>query len=93
MSCINGLSDHNAQIIKLNTFNIQEQYNETQIIRNFNGYSITDFKIKLSFETWDIFEGNGVNSIFNNFLNTYLSMYYSSFTKNKIQCNTRAVQI
>jgi hypothetical protein len=29
---INGLSDHNAQIIKLNNFKTQGQYNATQII-------------------------------------------------------------
>jgi hypothetical protein len=44
---INGLSNHDAQIIKLNNFNVQEQYNGTPIIRNFNEYTITDFKIKL----------------------------------------------
>jgi hypothetical protein len=83
---INGLSDHDAQIIKLNNFNIQGQYNTTQIIRNFNEHSITNFKIKLSFESWDdIFGGNDVNMIFNNFLNAYLRIFYSSFTKRKIK--------
>jgi hypothetical protein len=43
---VNGLSDHDAEIIKLNTFNIQEQYNETQIIGNFNECTMTDFKVK-----------------------------------------------
>jgi hypothetical protein len=33
---INGLSNSNAQIIKLINFKIQEQYNESPIIRNFN---------------------------------------------------------
>jgi hypothetical protein len=48
--------------------------------------TVTDFKIKRSFVTWDdIFEGNDVNVIFNNFLGTYLRIYYYSFTKNKIQ--------
>jgi F0F1-type ATP synthase gamma subunit len=40
----------------------------------------------LSFETWDIFEGNDVNALFSNFLNTYLRIYYSSLTENKMQC-------
>jgi hypothetical protein len=81
---INGLSDHDAQIINLNNLNTQGYYSETQIIRNFNNHSITNFKIKLSFETWDdIFGGNDVNVIFNNFLNTYLRIFYSSFTKRK----------
>jgi hypothetical protein len=84
------LSDHNAQIIELNNFNIQEQYNETEIIRNFNKHTIIDFKIKLSFETLDdSFEGNDMNAIFNNFLDTFIRIYYSSFTKNKIQCKPK----
>jgi hypothetical protein len=42
-------------------------------MRNFNEYTITDFKIKLRFEIWDdVFEGSDVNVIFNNFRNTYL---------------------
>jgi cystathionine beta-lyase family protein involved in aluminum resistance len=69
---INRLSDHDAQIIKLNNLNTQGQYNTTQIIRNFNKHSITNFKFKPSVETWDdIFGGNDVNIIFNNFLNTF----------------------
>jgi hypothetical protein len=75
---VNGLSDHDAQILKLNNLNTQGQYNEIQIIRSFNKQCITNFKIKLSFETWDnILGGNYVNIIFNNFLNTYLRIFYS----------------
>jgi hypothetical protein len=42
---INRLSDHDAQIIKLNNFSIQGQYNTTQIIRNFNEHSITNLRL------------------------------------------------
>ena len=35
---INGLSDHVAQIMKLNNINIQTQSSETQIIGNCNKY-------------------------------------------------------
>lgn len=88
---INGLSDHDAQIIKLNNLSIQGQNNATQIIRNFNKHSISNFSIKLSFETWDdTFGGNDVNIIFNNFLNTYLRIFYSSFTKRKIKNKPKA---
>ena len=39
---------------------------------NFNKYSIDDFKIKLSHETWDNgFTADDVNKIFNNFHNTF----------------------
>lgn len=83
---INGLSDHDAQIIKFKNLNIQGLNNTTQIIRNFNKYSIANFKLKLSFEMWeDIFGATDVNTMFNNFLNTYLRIFYSSFTKRKIK--------
>lgn len=83
---INELSDIDAQIIKLNNFKTQGQYNGTQIIRNFNKHSLINFKNKPSFETWDdIFGGNDVDIIFNNFLNTYLRIFYSSFNKRKIK--------
>jgi hypothetical protein len=46
---INGLSDHDAQLIKLeNIFRQKKKANEVKIVRNFNTYSISDFKIKLS---------------------------------------------
>ncbi|PNF35146.1 hypothetical protein B7P43_G09274 [Cryptotermes secundus] len=83
---INGLSDHDAQIIKFKNLNIQGLNNTTQIIRNFNKHSIANFKLKLSFEMWeDIFEATDVNIMFNNFLNTYLRIFYSSFTRRKIK--------
>jgi len=44
---------------------------EMQYLRNINSTTITDFQLKLSYETWDnIFEGGDVNIIYNNFLNT-----------------------
>jgi hypothetical protein len=80
----NGLSDHNAQIIKFKNLNTEGKHNATQIRRNFNKHSITNFKIKLSFETWDdIIRGNDVSIIFNNFHSTYLRIFYSSFIKRK----------
>jgi hypothetical protein len=66
---INWLSDHDIQIIKLHNINTQRQSSETQIIRNFKKHSITKFKNKLSYETWDnIFVKNDVTVIFNKFL-------------------------
>ena len=46
--------------------------------RNINQYTIADFLLELSYETWDsAFEGNDVNIIFNSFLNIFLWHYYS----------------
>ena len=78
---INGLSDHDAQLITINNFfvpiiNADPHY--TRIINNI----IADFQIHLSWEKWDnIFGNNNVNTIFNNFLNTYLRHYHSSIIK------------
>jgi hypothetical protein len=82
---INGLSDHDGQIIKLENISIQKQPHETRTIRIFNKDSMHDFKTKLSYEIWDnIFDGNDVDTIFNNFHNTYLRIFYSSFPKKKV---------
>jgi hypothetical protein len=44
-----------------------------------------DFDIKLSYELWeDIFAEKNVNTAFNNFLNTYLRIFYSSFPLKKV---------
>jgi hypothetical protein len=41
---------------------------------------MADFKMKLSYETWEpVFSGNDVNKIFNSFLSIFLRIYYSSF--------------
>ena len=48
--------------------------------RNINHYTITDFLLTLSYETWEsVFEDNDVNTIFNSFLNIFLRHFYSSF--------------
>ena len=88
---INGLSGHDGQIIKLKNINMQKQPHETKIIRNVNKRSMEDFKIKLSYEIWEnIFGGNDVNDMFNNFHNTFLRIFYSSFPKKRIQAfNTK----
>jgi hypothetical protein len=51
-----------------------------------------DFKTKLSYEIWDtIFGENDVNKIFNNFHNTFLRIFYSSFPEKKIQVQKKIV--
>jgi len=80
-----GLSDYDVKIMKLNNVNRLRQFSETQIIRNFKNCSTTKFKINLSYEMWEIiFCENDANIIFSNFLNSYLRIFYSSFTKREI---------
>ena len=82
---INGISDHDAQIIVLHNIIIQNESNCFYFTRKFNKSLALDFNIKLSYESWDsVFSYNDVNLSFNNFLNTYLRTFYSSFPMKKI---------
>lgn len=45
---VNGLSDHEIQIIWPQNIFTQKKLNETKIIQKFDKYFINDFKIKLS---------------------------------------------
>jgi hypothetical protein len=84
---INGLSDHDGQLIHFNTLIMQTERKVTRYIRDFSNNNIQDFKIRLSLETWenvfDDSEGTDVNRVFNNFHNTFLRIFYSSFAEKK----------
>jgi len=82
---VNRLSDHDAQIIRINNITVDKRIGKTQSIRKFNKFSITQFAINLSCESWDnVFIEEDVNTVFNNFLNTYLRIFNSSFPLQKI---------
>ena len=77
---INGLSDHDAQIIVLHDIAIMTDEKKLSFCRRFNGAAITDLTTKLSYESWDeVLSYNDVNMSFNKFLNIYLTIFYSSF--------------
>ena len=81
---INGMSDHDAQIIVLHDIIIQNESKYFCFTRKFNKSLVLDFNIKLMYEPWDsIFSYNDVNLSFNNFLNTYLRIFHSSFPVKK----------
>jgi ABC-type phosphate transport system substrate-binding protein len=85
---INGLSDHKAQLLRLENAPIQEF--TSCYVRIINSYTTDEFQSKLSTESWeDIFEGSDTNSIFNNFLNIYLKIFYACFTKSKLNSTPR----
>ena len=70
---INGLSDHDVQLLILIKGQKREKECHTYIKRNINNYTTADFQLKLSNETWEtVFDGNDVNKIFNSFLNIFL---------------------
>lgn len=77
---INGLSDHDGQIITIYNITHNMVQNQIHTHRRINESSILDFKINLSYELWDdIFIDSDVDTIFKNFLNTYLRLFNSCF--------------
>jgi len=85
-SHINGLHDHDAQIITLSNILISIPRHVFSYTRNIVSNSISKFTFLLSFENWeDIFLEENVNIVINNFLNTYLIIFYVSFPITKLQ--------
>jgi hypothetical protein len=77
--------DHDAQIITINNITVDKRSNKTQSVRKFNKFSISQFAVNLICENWDnVFREEDVNTVFNNFLNTYLRIFNSSFPLQKI---------
>ena len=90
---MNGLSDHDAEMLILNKGQKKEKECYSYTKRKINKYTIADFQSNLSYETWEhVFDGYDVNEIFNTFLNTFLRIYYSRFplirVKNKMNQNS-----
>jgi hypothetical protein len=84
----NGLSEHDAQVLKINNVNLQLQKHCIYTNRNINNYSIEEFKVRVSYESWDsIFSCNGnidTDTLFNLFHNNYLRIFYTNFPSHKI---------
>jgi hypothetical protein len=83
---INGLSDHDAQIINISNILSSVPKHLFSFTRRMDSNSIRQFTDLLSYENWDdVFQENNVNIIFNNFLNTYFRIFYASFPTKKTQ--------
>ena len=81
----NGLLGHDAQILILHNIKIQNLEAHHYTKRQINEFAISEFKLNLSCESWDeIFSKDNVDSVFNSFLNTYLRIFYHSFSLKKI---------
>jgi hypothetical protein len=85
----NGLSDHDAQMLDIYTNERIDKCSKQKVkyIRKFNEFSIQEFQVQLSKESWQnvFFTSNSdVNNIYNSFLNTYLQIFHSCFPKIKI---------
>ena len=86
---MNGLSDHDAQIICLHNTDLPIQQRQSISKRTINNTTtIAQFKTNLSYESWpNVFNDGDLDSSFNNFLNTYLRIYYNSFPLQKVYLN------
>ena len=85
---INGLSDHDAQILVLHDIKINNKKPRFAIKRQINDNSIAQFKINLSYESWtETFKEESVDTNFKNFLNTYLRIFNHSFPYEKFNTN------
>jgi len=83
---INGLSDHDVQVINISNIFCSVPKHLFSFTRRMDNNSICKFTDLLSYENWnDVFQENNVNIIFNNFCNTYLRIFYASFPTKKIQ--------
>ena len=66
---INGLSDHEAQIIMIENIVLTKQINNITTKRDINDQSILEFQLLLSHENWEeIFMEDDANTSFNKFL-------------------------
>ena len=83
---INSLSDHDAQILSLFNIITPDDTNEFYSYRKISKHSLNEFQASLSYETWeDVFSNNDddTNTIFNNFLNTFVRNFYACFPQKK----------
>jgi hypothetical protein len=79
---VNGLSDHDAQLLLLNNLTTHVSKSQCIFKRQFNRVNIENFRFILSFEKWDeAFTDGDVDKIC--FLNTYLRVFNSSFPVRK----------
>jgi hypothetical protein len=87
----NRLSHHDSRSTIMHNI-LEQNYNAYFYINwKMDKFSIIDFNTKLSYESWEeIFAENNINTIFNDFLNMYLRIFYSSFAFKKVHhksCN------
>jgi hypothetical protein len=65
---INGISDHDAQIISLHDITVVNYITQFYLTRKINKLSVLNFNLKLSYELWDdVFSYDDMNLSFNNF--------------------------
>jgi len=81
-SLINGLSDHDAQVLSLFNIIVPDDRNKFYFYRKISKHSLNEFQTRLSYEAWEnVFSNNDkdINTIFNNSLNTFLRKFFANF--------------
>jgi len=81
-SLINDLSDHDAQVLSLSTIILPDNSNEFHSYKKISKHSLNEFQTSLNNEAWENVSSNNdnkTNTIFNNFLNTFLGKFYATF--------------
>ena len=74
--CVNGVSDHDAQLLIIYDIITDKPYTIASFRRKFDKLSCANFNNKLSYELWDnVFSEKDVDTSFNNFLDTYLKLF------------------
>ncbi|PNF30487.1 hypothetical protein B7P43_G10883 [Cryptotermes secundus] len=87
---INGLSDHDAQVVIFHSFNFRPSIKKSIMMRKITDLAVNDFLLKLSHEAWDtVFSTDNVNGMFNSFLDTYLKIFYCSFPLKSVCANNK----
>jgi hypothetical protein len=78
---INGLSDHDAQLLTIN--NIKKKKKKVSLkqrTRIINSETLTNFQSLLKQETWQsVYQTQDTNNVFNSFLNAFLHIFEASF--------------
>ena len=90
----NGLSDHDAQLLTLRTPACKiTELATPRHVRSYEAAAVIAFKVSLSFENWEgvfnCLNDDDVNITFNNFLNVYLRISYSSFPLHRTMSRDR----
>jgi hypothetical protein len=81
---VNGLSDHDAQLVVIKIGIVTKEKCKSTDIRKINKDTVSEFQTALHMESWEnIFTQDNINSMFNNFHNTYLRCFYASFPKKR----------
>ena len=78
---INGLSDHDAQLLTINNIHAATKiFSLKQRTRIINSETLTNFQSLLKQETWQsAYQTQDTNNMFNSFLNTFLHIFEASF--------------